>query len=399
MIKKLIYTFLLKHPSLGIKFNNTFGIRCHTNINLDFLNPKQKKILLCYLDLERVDFGMCVHANRMHFYQILKCLIDMGYCIDVCACEDELAYELLKDRKYDMVIGQGKVFKIICKHQPNVRKILFVTENDPMVAIKKYAERISYFKQRHPNVNYHHAMNRIGYNGYIDEEMFMLADLAIVMTSTYNTNSMRRFFDNIYTINCNALFNVKYIFDAAALRNNIEQTKRNFLWFGSAGLIHKGGDILVDAFKEMPECSVDFYGITGNEKKLFDKLKVANTIDCGYINVQELEFIEKLVNRHCFIIFPSCSEGMSTAVATCMAHGIIPIITKECGFNSCECIIELDGWQIEDIKNAVKRVIAMSDEEILNLRKRCYEYAHENFSLECFHNSFKKTMQSIVEKV
>lgn len=394
-IKEAVRALLLKYPQEAVKLGRFFGGKYQVNINLDLLNSSQKKVLLCYLHLEDVDFDKVKHANYMHANQIVKYFINNDYCIDVCACSDIFSFEILKNKKYDIVIGLGEVFKRICKSQPTAKKIILITENNPIIVSKKYAERIAYFKQRHPYINCDASMVR---KGYIDEDMFELSDLAIIMNSRYNAESMKHYFDKEYLINSNAFINSEYVFDRANLENRIEQIKRNFLWFGSDGLIHKGVDILIDAFKEMPELAINFYGLSTAERRLFHKLRVSNTLDCGRVNVQKTEFIDKIVNQHCFIIFPSCSEGMSTAVATCMAHGIIPILTKECGFEPNEYIIELGGWHIEDIKCAVKRAISMNNEDILNFREGCFQYARKNFSLEKFDSSFENIMDDILLK-
>lgn len=394
-IKEAVRALLLKYPQQAVKLGCFFGGKYQVNINLDLLNSSQKKVLLCYLHLEDVDFDKVKHANYMHANQIVKYFVNNDYCIDVCACSDIFSFEILKNKKYDIVIGLGEVFKRICKSQPTAKKIILITENNPIIVSKKYAERIAYFKQRHPYINCDASMVR---KGYIDKDMFELSDLAIIMNSRYNAESMKHYFDKEYLINSNAFINAEYVFDRANLENRIEQIKRNFLWFGSDGLIHKGVDVLIDAFKEMPEFAINFYGLSTAERRLFHKLRVSNTLDCGRVNVQKTEFIDKIVNQHCFIIFPSCSEGMSTAVATCMAHGIIPILTKECGFEPNEYIIELGGWHIEDIKYAVKRAASMNNEEILNFREGCFQYARKNFSLEKFDSLFKDIMNDILLK-
>ena len=78
---------------------------------------------------------------------------------------------------------------------------------------------------------------------------------------------------------------------------------------------------------------------------------------------------DSIVLKHNFIVFPSCSEGMSTAVATCMAYGIIPIITKECGFASASCMIILDDFHITCVRDAIQKTLLMSNDEILKCVK------------------------------
>ena len=86
---------------------------------------------------------------------------------------------------------------------------------------------------------------------------------------------------------------------------------------------------------------------------------------------------------------------MSTAVATCMAHGLIPIITKECGFNDSPLIVQIDDFSIKNIKNVISIMMNQSIDEILEKRRECYNYARKEFSLVHFNNSFNKIMDSI----
>ena len=96
------------------------------------------------------------------------------------------------------------------------------------------------------------------------------------------------------------------------------------------------------------------------------------------------------------MILDSCSEGMSTAVSTCMAHGIIPIVSMECGFNEAPCIIQLEDNSVEGVKAAIQRACDMSDEEVLAMRKDCYEYARNQFSLEHFDHVFYEELNKIL---
>ena len=217
------------------------------------------------------------------------------------------------------------------------------------------------------------------------------------MTSTYNAESFKPYFKKLYLINCNAIYNTNYQFDVQTIRQSISEAKNNFLWFGSLGLIHKGLDIVIDTFKDFPDLQVNCYGIDKRERKLFNKLKSKNIHDCGTINVLSNKYYTDIILKHNFIIFPSCSEGMSTAIATSMAHGIIPIITKECGFESHDCIFELEDFKIETLKKTIISITRMSNEDILKMREKCYHYAREVFSLEYFTNNFSEIMNQIIK--
>ena len=129
---------------------------------------------------------------------------------------------------------------------------------------------------------------------------------------------------------------------------------------------------------------------------LFDKIKAPNILNCHRVNVSSSAFISSVVMRHNFMILDSCSEGMSTAVSTCMAHGIIPIISKECGFNETSCIIQLEDNSVNGVIEAIRHTFEMTDDMILAMREECYNYARRNFSLECFDEQFKKELKEIL---
>lgn len=391
-IMNILIKYLKKNIRFSIFLSEFFGGKCVSNINMDILNPNQKRVLICYLEVHNIEVNRVMHANVLQAMVMIKFFIDFGFCVDVCDCQNELAPIITKDRRYDIIIGQGNNFKTACIFHKESHKILYVTESLPSSVQRNYQVRKEYFEKRHPSIDIISSPAR---SGFFDDEMFTMADSAIVMSSLYNIEPMRKCIDNIYPINCNTLINGKFIFDEAKCRYLLASIKKRFLWFGSKGFIHKGCDIVLDVFREMSEFTIDFYGLDRKEKKIFNQLKSANTNDCGFINVQSKEFVDEVVYKHCFLIFPSCAEGMCTSVATCMAHGIIPIVTKETGFDPCEWIIELRDYKKETIIKAIYDVVNMSDDEIIRLKKGCIKYALQNFSIGHFDKEFRNIMAQI----
>ena len=125
------------------------------------------------------------------------------------------------------------------------------------------------------------------------------------------------------------------------------------------------------------------------------KIKPINAHRHGIVNVMSDVYINEIINKNSFVILDSCSEGMASGVATCMMHGLIPIVTKESGFNEASAIVELDDYKVESIVNTVRKLISLSDAEILNLRYRTFEYARNNFSIGEFTRKFSMIMDNI----
>lgn len=364
-----------------------------TNINLNLCDSTQKKVLICYLPIPNVDFGNTVHAAYAHINQIIHTFIEMGYCIDVCFANDVQQYNRLSKKNYDIVFGFGDAFKQACKDNTRALKISFIMENHPDVVSQKYSDRIRYFKSRHPHIDISSSIVR---SGFFDADQFKLSDAGILMSSRYNSLNFIELRDKILLINSNSIFNKNYKFVPEEVLKSISSSRRNFLWFGSVGLIHKGLDIVIDAFKELPDLCLNVYGLDKKEYGLFEKLKADNTYNKKRINVLSDEFITDVVKKHNFMILDSCSEGMSTSVSTCMAHGIIPIVSKECGFDEASCIIQLEDNSVNGVIEAIRHTFEMTDDMILAMREECYNYARRNFSLECFDKQFKKELKEIL---
>ncbi len=363
------------------------------NINLDMCDTNQKRVLISYLSLSGIDIARVNHAAYLHYNQMIHYFIRRDYCVDTCFCQDEKAFERLKNNHYDIIIGFGKTYKAFCSKMKIPQRILFIMENNPNVVKIKYKERVENFKKRHPDISINRDHVR---NEYFDTEQITLSTNILQMSSSFNASSLNHFGMRVWRIDANAIFNEGYIFDVNEVRQWIPGSKKHFLWFGSDGFIHKGCDLILDAFRHLPNYHIDFYGISNAEVSLFERLRPENATNCGRINVQSKEFIEKVVSRHCFLLFPSCSEGMSTSVCTCMAHGIIPIITKETGFEPHPSIIELQNWSVDDLKDVIERVVSIDDEEILSMRRLAYEYARKQFSLAHFTEEFSLTMDKIL---
>ena len=395
MIKKIISLIVKLFPEKSQQVAYKVLYKDQVNVNLDLCNANQKRVLISYITLTGFDFSKVRHASYYHLNQIIHYFVSKDYCVDLCRLDDMDAYYRLKNNKYDIVFGFGSVYKEFCRNGHISKRICFVMENNPVVVREKYKERVDYFKKRHRKINPLNSLDRIG---YFDEETFNLSNHLVLMNSVYNSLSFKAFFDTVNLINSNALFNENFVFEKSVILSNIDKCRNNVLWFGSKGIIHKGLDILIDAVAQVPYMNLYCYGIDKGELGFFNKIKADNTINCGRISVLGDEFINEIVYKHNICVFPSCSEGMSTAVATCMAHGIIPIITKETGFNEMSSVVTLDDFSVECVKSKIIEIQSLSTEALLKMRFECYEYARREFALSTFNKRFSEIMDRIINE-
>lgn len=360
--------------------------------NINYRSEKQKRVLLCYLPQCFEPLSKHVgHSNVLHTLSIVHIFIKLDFCIDVCYSNDVNAFRQLRDVSYSYIFGFGKMFDKISQYNRKAKAVLIVTENDPNIVSVKYKERLDYYKERHPNWKTSTFISR---DSFYNKDTFSKYESAIVMSNSFNIARFIKPFKNIYQIDVNGLYN--NAFRISIKIEAINDSKNSFLWFGSSGLLHKGLDILIDAFQMLPDLTLDIYGVNTNEMRAIKT--IPNNVSVkGKISVYSEEFI-KVANSHRYVVSASCSEGMNTGIITCMLHGIIPIVTPETGIEAHNSIIELESFRVEYLVNRLREISNMDDDEVIVQIKNVYDYAQSIFTMDHFSNRFEKIVKDVMIK-
>ena len=182
---------------------------------------------------------------------------------------------------------------------------------------------------------------------------------------------------------------------------NFQACRNNFLWLGSTGFVHKGLDLVLEAFTEMPDHYLTVCGPISREKdfaKAFHKelYETANIHTYGWIDVGSREFID-LANRCIGIVYPSCAEGQAGSLINCLQLGLIPIASYQSGVDIGEFGVVLNECTIEEIKASVRRVSAYPEEKLKMMAKSAWKYAEKNHSREKFAEDYEKIIRAIIK--
>lgn len=362
------------------------------NINQDLTDKNQKRVLLCYIKAPfKINFDNTAvfHPNLSRCVQMVTSLTRLGFAVDVCDYNDMDVLPVIEERNYFAIIGFGPLYESICERKSIPNRIIYVTENDPRLLVEKYQERKNYFHQRHPEIKKIPTSDRIQ---YYTARQFELSNKAIIMTSECNSLDIRRQIPNFLTIKVNGLKNNQFVFS----NDNINERRKNFLWFGSTGYIQKGLDILIDVFRGFPNYNLNIYGLPDSETKQLLKLNIPQNIHfCGMVSVQSHQFVD-LIEKHLYIISASCMEGMQSGVATCMRHGLIPILTKECGYEKDAPVVIVNDYKVESITQQINTLCGKSDNELGQMSERVYNYAEKNHTLESFTCEFSHIIKEML---
>jgi glycosyltransferase involved in cell wall biosynthesis len=176
----------------------------------------------------------------------------------------------------------------------------------------------------------------------------------------------------------------------------------NFLWLGSRGFVHKGLDLVLEAFAGMPESHLYVCGPFEKEKdfiRVFYKelYQTPNIHAVGWVDVNGPEFIE-IANKCVGLVYPSCSEGQAGTVTTSMHAGLIPIVSYESGVDVEDCGVVLKDCSIRTIQETVQQISHSPAGRLQHMARNAWEYARANHTREHFAEAFKKIVVAIMEE-
>ncbi len=178
--------------------------------------------------------------------------------------------------------------------------------------------------------------------------------------------------------------------------------RRQFVWFASRGMIHKGLDLVLEAFMELPEYQLAIVGPVEDEPefvKLYHKelYSQPNIKLIGWLDKQKPEF-KRLLDQSIGHVFTSCSESGAACVLETMGAGIIPIVNYESSVDVDDFGILLKSASIEDIKEGVRTIATMPTAELKRRAKKAWDKVQANYTRERFAESYKALLAMLLAR-
>ncbi|MCX6819786.1 MAG: glycosyltransferase [Candidatus Adlerbacteria bacterium] len=174
---------------------------------------------------------------------------------------------------------------------------------------------------------------------------------------------------------------------------DFDAARKNFIWFGGAGAVHKGLDLALEAFSEMPEYTLTIFGKSTTDEEFTSAYKkelteLPNIHVLGFIDFQGEEF-RKIQQNTVALVYPSCSEGIAGAPVMSMHMGILPIVSYESGVDIAESGITLKENTIECIRESVRTIANLPTEELRRRSKIGWEHARSYYTRESYGNAYR----------
>ena len=328
------------------------------------------------------------HQNKWEAVEIARIFNKLGYVVDVAVYNDD---KFNSKKNYDLIFGQGNSFaRHIESAGPSCLKIYYATGAHWSFQNPAEQSRIDYLQQRKGvklNRKVFAPPNRSAEK----------ADGVICIGNEFTVSTYLPYNTNVKQLNQSGFDFLKWPED-----KNFDSAVHKFFWLGSRGMVHKGLDLVLEVFKNLPNLELYIGGKVLREKDFAatyhnELLETPNINLLGYIDIQS-ETFEDVTNKCGYIIFPSCSEATAGSVITTMHRGLVPIVTRETGVDTKDFGITLCDATIETIREAVIKASKQPAHILKDCSKKSFQEAKKNYTRNKFSENFEKVLRQFLDE-
>jgi glycosyltransferase involved in cell wall biosynthesis len=353
---------------------------------------KKKRALVSYITMPfRLRPGHPDHirfSNNGIARNIVRALNELGYMVDVVEWSDT---KFTPKRKYDLFLGHGGTnFVSLAGQLPaDIAKIYFSSGtywkhfNDAEEArfaalVQRRGVRLAYDRWIHES----------------EENANRTAD-GIICLGNEVARETYASFPVVRNVN-----NAAYPEPRNELaKKNFGAARRNFLFFSGGGNVHKGLDLLLEAFSRVnahlwicQHIVPEFWALYRKELE-----EQPNIHTVGTVPMRSPEYYA-LADRCAYVIHPSCAEGCVGSVVECMHQGLVPVVSRESTVETGDYGITLKNCSIEEIARTVEELSQKPAEWCAEKSRATRAAAEQNFSEVAFLKNIRGAFESALRR-
>lgn len=354
------------------------------------VTDQSKRALLSYLTTPfrlSPDDPRNIHFSNVGIARsIVRVLNELGYIVDVVEWTDT---EFLPRRHYDLFIGHGgHTFEHITRNlSPDTVRIYFSTGVYWKEFNQREAERFTWLEQRRGA--------HLPHDRWIEpsEEYANSSADAIICLGNESAKETYSQFPRVTNLNIASYPDDYY----GRSKKDFASARSKFLFFSGGGNVHKGLDLLLEAFVQVDThlyiCQgirPEFYTVYEHELKDFPTIHLI-----GMIPMRSSQFYE-LVDKCAFVIHPSCAEGQPGSVVECMHQGLVPVVSRETNIDTKDFGITLNNCAVEEIIKVVQDLSQRPADWVKEMSLRTRRAAVTEFSEGAFLQNYKDAIQHVI---
>ena len=354
-----------------------------------------KRALLAYIvypfSIPRSDPRFFRHINIWRVQEFVRVLNRLGYIVDVLDYRD---VKFVAHRNYDLFIGHGgNNFEKVAGHlSTNTIKIYFSTGT-----YWKFhnAQELARFESLRDRRGVDLPLDR--FIEHSEEGALIAADGIIGVGNEFTEKTYTDAgFSSIIMVNDTSLFDDHYEW----CEKDFDEGRKNFLYYAGWGGVHKGLDMLLEAFGDLEQHLWVCSRVRPQFEEVFSRelRELPNIHFVGWIQPRSRRYYEVL-GTCSYNILPTSSEGQAQSVIECMNQGLIPVVSRACGLDTDGYGIMLDPCSIENICSVVQDLSGYPPAKCRDMSLKARKASSKIYSEEAFASSLEDAILSIIHRV
>ena len=363
-----------------------------------FGTKHSKRVLLCHLpEAFKSSLLPKHHSNLTECYTVARCVDRLGYRVDCCS----RAKEGIDYSPYSVVFGiNGNAFmgSFRGRKECDPLRIFYSVGAHTCYNYRVTSERNREFHDRH-------GLWFLGSNRYMpgDARNYYEAHFSDVVICLGDKSVQRNF---IADDNCEGKYRHlnAFYFNVATPdeAKDFNACRRNILWFGSAGMIHKGLDIAIDFAVAHPEFTLHICGGSRQEKDFMNYYsplieKYDNILWHGFVDIESPLF-EQLLGGCGILLNPSISEGGAVSVLNVLGNGaLLPVYSQGTGLELDSVGIVVTTVTYSAFEKALLAADSMPIDEFREKAWAAYRLVSDNYRLDTYEENMYNILKDITE--
>lgn len=364
-------------------------------VSLEPTGERRGRVLLSYIiDPFLLPAGVPLPHSHTHFWECWtmgRSLLEAGLAVDAISWTH---HGFVATRRYDAIIDVRMNLERLAPDQPQAIKVLHADTahwgyHNPAQA------------KRHRDLEARRGARIRPQKRLPESRAAEVADLVTILGNDFTRETYAASGKAIHRLAISVPFTYDWPQD-----KDWQSAGRRFLWFGSGGMVHKGLDLVLEAFAAMPELHLTVCGPVRREADFeaayFRELyETPNIETIGWVDVAPGGRFESIAQQTGALIYPSCSEGGGSSVLTCMHAAMVAIVPHQASVDIAdgETGLLLADCSIETLKDAAKRFAARPATEIESMARAGFRFARQRHTKEAFRADYRRFAAELADRI
>lgn len=350
-----------------------------------------KRALVC-LSLAKLQEALRTQSyNRFNSeglsFEVIRALNERGFVVDVVDYQDR---EFVPARHYDLVVTHGNYNA--CRILEHLKKEVISIAYESGCAQDEFerqtAEKYAAFERAYPKAGQGLTPVRVFDH---DDLAAVRSVSAVICLGELTRQTLLRHNPNCYAMNNSAIIPPK---------RAVQGIPRDFVCVAGSGNVQKGLDLVIAAFSETPEATLYLASVIEPEVLRGMKAQLrARNIHYVHHRRRNCGLFPWLRERCAFTVLCGLNSGQSTALVGCLGEGYIPVVNAESNMGLTEKnSIHITGNTVPEVKAAIRRAMALRDEEIAAMSAAALAHFDSEFSIAAFRRRIHEILAEILKE-